>query len=92
LEQLSNAVNTGQQRLKQEEEETQEMLRLLETQKKFLGKPCRELLEWRDGAGKSYADLAEILKIPMGTVMSRLARCKESLKELVLRALSGRGK
>ena len=92
LERISNHSNLEQQRRKQQEEERREMLELLESQKGLLGKPCRELLELRDGAGKSYADLADTLKIPMGTVMSRLARCKESLKELVLRALSGRGK
>jgi RNA polymerase sigma-70 factor (ECF subfamily) len=57
--------------------------------KEGLGQPCRDLIGFRDENGKSYAEISEILRVPMGTVMSRLARCRESLKELVQRFLSG---
>jgi RNA polymerase sigma-70 factor (ECF subfamily) len=55
-----------------------------------LGKPCRELLGLRDEKGKSYSEISEVLRVPMGTVMSRLARCRKILKELVQRIL-GKG-
>ncbi|HVM31671.1 MAG TPA: RNA polymerase sigma factor [bacterium] len=70
--------------------EKQKMIELLERQKELLGEPCRELLDLRDAQAKSYAQIADALKVPMGTVMSRLARCKESLKTLFLKALKGR--
>jgi RNA polymerase sigma-70 factor (ECF subfamily) len=38
---------------------------------------CRKILELRDQDGRSYAKIADALKIPIGTVMSRLSRCKE---------------
>jgi DNA-directed RNA polymerase specialized sigma24 family protein len=74
----------------QDEERTrQKMLELVGTQKKLLGKPCQGLLDLRDGQEKSYAQMADVLKVPIGTIMSRLARCKETLKTLVLKALKG---
>ena len=53
-----------------------------------LGKPCRKLLGLRDEEGKSYAEISEIMRVPMGTVMSRLARCRQTLKEWIQRILS----
>jgi RNA polymerase sigma-70 factor (ECF subfamily) len=44
---------------------------------------CREIIELRDRQEKSYVDIGKTLKIPIGTVMSRLARCKKALKVLV---------
>ena len=55
-----------------------------------MGEPCRGLLNLRDSQGKSYALISETLKVPMGTVMSRLARCRETLKQMVLQALESK--
>jgi len=68
------------------EKERQVMLELLETQRELMGEPCKSLLDLREKKGKSYAQIADLLKIPIGTVMSRLSRCKETLRDLVIRA------
>jgi len=43
----------------------------------------------RDRQGKSYAVIGKLLKLPMGTVMSQLARCRETLKSLVIHDREG---
>lgn len=87
LESMSGPSSVQKEKHRQEDAKHHELLRLIETQRDNLGKPCRKLLELRDGEEKSYAKIAKTLRIPIGTVMSRLARCKEALKKLVVRAL-----
>ena len=41
----------------------------------------REILVLRHQEGLSYKEIAEIARIPQGTVMSRLARARARLKE-----------
>jgi RNA polymerase sigma-70 factor (ECF subfamily) len=74
-----------------EKEEQTALLQILKTEKQGMGEKCRELLDLRDVQGKSYAELSKHLKVAIGTVMSRLARCKEALKQKVLKAAGKRG-
>ena len=53
-----------------------------------MGGPCRQILELRSQTGASYIEIARVLKVPIGTVMSRLARCTADLKELVKRMIN----
>ncbi len=46
---------------------------------------CREVLEQRDLRSQPYQAVARQLKIPVGTVMSRLARCRQKLKDALVR-------
>jgi len=41
----------------------------------------REILALRHQEGLSYKEIADIAQIPLGTVMSRLARARDKLKE-----------
>jgi RNA polymerase sigma-70 factor (ECF subfamily) len=46
--------------------------------------PLREVVTLADFAGFSYAEIAEITGVPIGTVMSRLFRARKNLKEQLL--------
>lgn len=48
----------------------------------------REVLLLCDVEGASYREIAEILSIPMGTVMSRLARARKAVRESLRRSPS----
>jgi RNA polymerase sigma factor (sigma-70 family) len=47
----------------------------------------REVIVLRELEGVTYKEIAEILGIPMGTVMSRLARARERLQKSLVRRL-----
>lgn len=46
--------------------------------------PLREIVTLADFAGFSYAQISDILDIPLGTVMSRLYRARQNLKEKLI--------
>lgn len=46
---------------------------------------CRRIIELRDLKGLSYAQVSLELKVPIGTVMSRLLRCRQALKRILVR-------
>src|SRR5437762_4801555 len=48
----------------------------------------REILVLRHQEGLSYKEIAEIAQIPLGTVMSRLARARDKLKEYLAARMS----
>lgn len=50
--------------------------------------PFREVLVLLEVEGLSYKEIAEVLSIPIGTVMSRLARARQRLRESLSRDLS----
>ncbi len=47
---------------------------------------CREILGLRYDKALEYGAIADRVKVPVGTVMSRLSRCRTLLKEMVLEA------
>lgn len=46
--------------------------------------PLREVVTLADFAGFSYAQISEITDVPVGTVMSRLYRARQTLKQKLL--------
>ncbi len=51
----------------------------------------RELIVLREMEGLSYKEIANITRIPIGTVMSRLARSRQRLKECLSRLVDEEG-
>jgi RNA polymerase sigma-70 factor, ECF subfamily len=51
--------------------------------------PFREVIVLCDMEEMSYQEIAEIVGIPMGTVMSRLSRARKSMRELLVEKMRG---
>ncbi|MEI9904415.1 MAG: sigma-70 family RNA polymerase sigma factor [Asticcacaulis sp.] len=50
-----------------------------------LAAPLREVIVLRDFEDMAYKDIARVLEVPVGTVMSRLARGRESLRAILVK-------
>jgi len=53
----------------------------------MLDEKKREIIILRDIEGFSYREIAELLKIPLGTVMSRLHEARKELKRVMEKVL-----
>src|ERR1700722_13030708 len=51
----------------------------------------REIIVWREMEGFSYKEISDAAGIPIGTVMSRLARARKQLQQLILQDSSQGG-
>jgi RNA polymerase sigma-70 factor (ECF subfamily) len=83
LEQMTASLAKAQNDEKDRMDEDHKKIKLMEGLIKTMGEKCRKVVELRDLEGQSYAAIGKLLKIPIGTVMSQLARCRETLKQLV---------
>jgi RNA polymerase sigma-70 factor, ECF subfamily len=63
---------------------------LIERAMNSLSERSRELLRLREMEGLSYKQIADVRGIPIGTVMSGLARARRALREALTRATSAR--
>lgn len=61
-----------------------EIVRRVRASVEQLPLPLREVVTLADFAGFSYAQIAEITEVPIGTVMSRLFRARKNLKQQLL--------
>ena len=67
----------------------QQRLQLLSELKKQLSSDSAAIIELRCDQGLSYAQISATLGIPLGTVMSRLARARTQLRKLVEASAAG---
>lgn len=54
-----------------------------------LGADLREVVVLRELEGLSYAEIAQVTEVPLGTVMSRLARARTKLRSILLSSEQG---
>ncbi len=71
------------------EEEKKGRIELLRKITQSMSDKCREVLVLRDQKGESYIDIARSLKMPIGTVMSQLARCRKALRHIMENEIKG---
>lgn len=83
LEELLRARSLEGEVEKSRDEDKKAKLRLIDQGLEKIGAECREIVVLRDKEEKTYIEIGRLLKIPLGTVMSRLSRCKKALKVLI---------
>jgi RNA polymerase sigma-70 factor (ECF subfamily) len=89
LEEAASALSVDHFDRENREKEKDRLIALARKTLASLGVNCRQVIQLRDFEGVSYAQIARRLGVQMGTVMSRLARCREALKNLVRSELEG---
>jgi RNA polymerase sigma-70 factor (ECF subfamily) len=89
LETLAVPTAVARQESLDEENTRKEKVAFLDKCLGQISEECRKIIELREKEEKAYADIGKIMKIPIGTVMSRLSRCKQALMTLAQGLLKG---
>ena len=89
LEKLTRSHSGLLEERREEEKEKKTRLELLWRLAESMSDKCREVLVLRDRQGESYIDIARSLKVPIGTVMSQLARCRKALRHMMENEVKG---
>ena len=89
LEVLTVSVVHAREEERENESEQSSKIVLIERLLGTMSEKCRKRTDQWDRQGESYAVIGKLLKLPMGTVMSQLARCRETLKTLVMHDRKG---
>ncbi len=83
LEELLRGKSLEGEAQKSREEDKKTKLRFIDQALEKIGPECRAIVVLRDKEEKTYIEIGKLLRIPLGTVMSRLSRCKKALKALI---------
>jgi RNA polymerase sigma factor (sigma-70 family) len=70
--------------------ERNRMKALIDAAIRALSPPLREVIVLRELEGLEYAEIARIANVPIGTVMSRLSRARETMRAALGRVTCGR--
>ncbi len=81
IERMLAPLAEEQMRRSEEEATAQERLSRMQALMQGIDRSCREVLELRYKQGLAFTEIKERLKLPLGTVASRLARCQDMLRE-----------
>jgi len=65
---------------------------MIQSALEHLPAPFREVIVLCDVEEMSYQEIAEVVGVPIGTVMSRLSRARKSMRELLAEKLRGASK
>lgn len=87
LDFITSGASLKRHEAMEEADEKSARLKMVAAAMKRMDGKCREILTLRDVDGVPYAGIGDRLKMPIGTVMSRLARCRQVLKEQVMKAM-----
>lgn len=90
LELAAQGLAQRRARILDQQEEARAQAQVIQRHLQAMGEPCRSILDRRELQGQAYAVIAKALKLPIGTVMSRLSRCREALRQSLLQEDGGR--
>jgi RNA polymerase sigma-70 factor (ECF subfamily) len=90
LELAAQGLAQRRHQIQGQQDEARALAQVIQRHLSGLGEPCHSILERRELKGQAYAAIAKAMRMPIGTVMSRLSRCREALRASLLNEDGGK--